>query len=83
MVLEIIRIFDGPFSGSVLYDNPDYITPNTIRKQLKLKAAGKYENRQMQKQEAEIKEVLFPIFIFSKIKFSGHDSKCQDRRPSW
>uniref|UniRef100_A0A914EGD1 Ribosome biogenesis protein BRX1 homolog n=1 Tax=Acrobeloides nanus TaxID=290746 RepID=A0A914EGD1_9BILA len=56
MVLEIIRIFDGPFSGTVLYDNPDYITPNTIRKQLKLKAAGKYENRQMQKQEAEIKE---------------------------
>lgn len=57
MVLEIIRIFDGSFNGTVLFDNPDYVTPNTVRKQIKLQAAGKYENKQMQKKAQEVKEV--------------------------
>uniref|UniRef100_A0A0N4ZFE1 Ribosome biogenesis protein BRX1 homolog n=1 Tax=Parastrongyloides trichosuri TaxID=131310 RepID=A0A0N4ZFE1_PARTI len=35
-VLELIRIFDGSFEGSVLYSNPTYISPNTIRREIKL-----------------------------------------------
>lgn len=58
MVLEIIRIFDASFSGTVLYDNPDYESPNAIRRKFKLESASKYENRQMQKRAEEIKEEM-------------------------
>ncbi|EFO27670.1 brix domain-containing protein [Loa loa] len=42
MVLEIIRIFDGSFEGSVLYDNPNYVSPNTVRSEIKKKQSNKY-----------------------------------------
>ncbi|PAV88099.1 hypothetical protein WR25_09109 [Diploscapter pachys] len=34
-VLELIRIFDGSFEGAVLYDNPDYVSPNQKRAELR------------------------------------------------
>ncbi|VDN27308.1 unnamed protein product, partial [Gongylonema pulchrum] len=42
LVLEVIRVFDGSFEGSVLYDNPDYVSPNTIRREIKKKHSNKY-----------------------------------------
>lgn len=59
MVLEIIRIFDGPFSGAILFDNPDYESPNALRKRLKIQAATKYDNRLSQKRAIELKEEEF------------------------
>ncbi|CEF68375.1 Ribosome biogenesis protein BRX1 homolog [Strongyloides ratti] len=37
-VLELIRIFDGSFEGAVLYSNPTYISPNTIRREIRMKS---------------------------------------------
>lgn len=45
MVLEPIKVFDGSFSGAVLYENPNYQSPNLLRRQLRLASAGKYINR--------------------------------------
>lgn len=42
MVLEVIRIFAGSFEGPVLYDNPNYISPNAIRREIKKKHSDKY-----------------------------------------
>uniref|UniRef100_A0A0R3QC08 Ribosome biogenesis protein BRX1 homolog n=1 Tax=Brugia timori TaxID=42155 RepID=A0A0R3QC08_9BILA len=42
MVLEIIRIFDGSFEGSVLYDNPNYVSPNKVRSEIKKRHSHKY-----------------------------------------
>ncbi|VDN22648.1 unnamed protein product [Gongylonema pulchrum] len=42
LVLEVIRVFDGSFEGSVLYDNPEYVSPNTIRREIKKKHSNKY-----------------------------------------
>lgn len=56
MVLEIIRIFDGSFRGTVLYDNPKYQTPNAVRRVLKMQGASKYDNRQAQKESGKVKD---------------------------
>lgn len=45
MVLEIIRIFDGSFEGNVLYNNPNYVSPNTIRRNMKKIGSDKYVKR--------------------------------------
>lgn len=54
--LQLIRIFDGSFCGTVLYDNPDYQSPNLIRRQLKMQKAIELKQKQEQKEEREIKE---------------------------
>uniref|UniRef100_A0A0K0DRT8 BTB domain-containing protein n=1 Tax=Angiostrongylus cantonensis TaxID=6313 RepID=A0A0K0DRT8_ANGCA len=56
-VLETIRIFAGSFSGAVLYDNPDYESPNTKRRTLKLANRGKYIEKQLKKKVADSKDV--------------------------
>ncbi len=57
MVLEIIRIFNGSFEGSVIYDNPTYKSPNIIRRQAKLASAGRYmQNKSAQESLKERKE---------------------------
>ncbi|KAI1728967.1 brix domain-containing protein [Ditylenchus destructor] len=58
MVLEVIRIFDGSFHGSVLYDNPDYKPPNSIRRELKLQKATEFSQKQEQKESAKIKDAM-------------------------
>lgn len=65
LVLELIRIFDGSFEGSVLYDNPNYVSPNKIRQQLKRSNANKYIDRKNFKKarmerEAELDAVPKP-----------------------
>lgn len=47
MVLEIIRIFSGSFEGSVLYDNPNYVSPNAVRSEIKKKQSHKYEVKKL------------------------------------
>jgi ribosome biogenesis protein BRX1 len=50
-VLEIMRIFDGAFGGSTLYENPDFITPNNQRRLLKGKTVIKHQKRLQSKME--------------------------------
>lgn len=40
--LNLIKIFDGSFCGSVLYTNTNYITPSMHRRNLKKEASNKY-----------------------------------------
>ncbi|KAJ3319925.1 Ribosome biogenesis protein BRX1 [Boothiomyces sp. JEL0866] len=54
-VLEIMRIFDGSFRGSTLYENPDFVTPNNVRRALKGKASIKHQKRIDDKQKREVK----------------------------
>jgi hypothetical protein len=43
--LRPIRIFEGSFGGRVLYDNPEYVAPNMMRRLQKQQAAGKYKSK--------------------------------------
>ncbi|GIY43368.1 ribosome biogenesis protein BRX1 homolog [Caerostris extrusa] len=43
--MNLIKIFDGSFCGSVLYTNTSYVTPSMHRKNLKLDAINRYQNK--------------------------------------
>ncbi|KAJ9058892.1 Ribosome biogenesis protein brx1 [Entomophthora muscae] len=49
--LNLIRIFGGSFSGSVLYENKEFISPNMIRSSIKVNHANKYAKRKISNAE--------------------------------
>lgn len=49
-VLELVRVFEGSFKGSILYDNLNYISPNEIRRRLKAERANKQNIKIEQKE---------------------------------
>jgi len=49
-VLNLIRIFDGSFCGATLYENPEYVSPNQHRRNIRQKAAFRYMNKQASKE---------------------------------
>lgn len=40
--LNPIKIFSGSFGGPVLFDNPDFVSPNAVRAMVKKAKAGRY-----------------------------------------
>jgi ribosome biogenesis protein BRX1 len=44
-VLNLVKIFEGSFGGTCLYDNPHYCSPNQHRRLLKRQAGMKFQNR--------------------------------------
>lgn len=43
--MNLIRIFEGSFRGTTLYDNPLYVSPNMVRASLRKESIKKYQNR--------------------------------------
>lgn len=44
-VMNLIRIFDGSFGGSTLFENPSFVSPNTSRRLLKMEKMSVYKAR--------------------------------------
>ncbi|KAJ3221728.1 Ribosome biogenesis protein brx1 [Clydaea vesicula] len=44
-VLNVIRIFDGAFGGRTLFENQDFISPNSIRREQRLSKSDSYIKR--------------------------------------
>ncbi|CAO1634143.1 unnamed protein product [Sympodiomycopsis kandeliae] len=44
-VMTPIKIFEGSFGGATLYENPEYISPNTVRHLQRRKKGEEYTNR--------------------------------------
>lgn len=40
-----VKIFSGSFGGPIIYDNPEYVSPNAIRAALKKSTQSKYANK--------------------------------------
>ncbi len=61
-VLELIRIFDGSFGGSTLFENETYVTPNNARRVLKGKAIIKHHKRIQSRdaREEKLKNSVIP-----------------------
>jgi ribosome biogenesis protein BRX1 len=51
VVLNCIRIFDGSFGGRTIYQNPEYISPNTIRLEKNNKMGNRYANKARSKKK--------------------------------
>lgn len=56
-VLNPVKIFSGSFGGVPLWENPHYVSPANYRRQLRLAAKNKYQNKLHQKLNAKTKEV--------------------------
>lgn len=58
-VLNPIRIFKGSFGGPTLYQNPSFVSPNTIRAIEKRKKGAVYKDRKISREKSkERKEQL-------------------------
>ncbi|CDW57603.1 ribosome biogenesis protein BRX1 [Trichuris trichiura] len=49
MTLNLITIQGGSFGGPLLFKNPNYVSPNLIRRQIRAASSGKYLNKVMNK----------------------------------
>lgn len=58
MVWEVIRVFNDSFCGEVLYENSNYKTPNSIRREIKIQKSFELKNRQEQKEERNFKDAF-------------------------
>lgn len=52
-VLTPIRIFDGSFGGQTLYQNPKYVSPNTVRRQQDTDKHNKYVSRKVSRKKRD------------------------------
>jgi ribosome biogenesis protein BRX1 len=44
-VLTLILILEGSFGGPVIYENKEYVSPNQVRREIRMKKAGRYRGR--------------------------------------
>ncbi|XP_059213812.1 ribosome biogenesis protein BRX1 homolog [Centropristis striata] len=49
-VLNLIKIFQGSFGGPTLFENPDFKSPNTHRREIRMAAAARVREKQMVKE---------------------------------
>ena len=60
MVLNIVRVFKGSFSGATLYENPDYVSPNRERQIRKRQSdLQKQVNRKRARQGAKRSDAVY------------------------
>jgi ribosome biogenesis protein BRX1 len=52
-VLTPILILEGSFGGPVIYENKEYVSPNQVRREIRLRKVGRYSNRVEGRQERE------------------------------
>nr|CAG4644025.1 EOG090X07MB [Lepidurus arcticus] len=61
-VMNPIKIFEGSFAGQVLWENPDYISPNMYRRIIKKASGMKYRERVEQKISKEVRKPDGPSY---------------------
>eukprot|EP00897_Mesotaenium_endlicherianum_P006982 jgi/Mesen1/6311/ME000325S05449 len=58
--LNPIKVFAGSFGGATLFENPFYVSPNTVRANIKRAKAGKYASKVKAKQRRKQHQGAFP-----------------------
>ncbi|KAF9975927.1 Ribosome biogenesis protein brx1 [Actinomortierella ambigua] len=54
-VMNPIRIFDGSFGGQTVFENPEFISPNVVRANLRRDKATKYKARMEALEQRDVK----------------------------
>lgn len=79
MVLQLIKIFEGSFGGPVLYENPNYLCPNTVRREQKFAKANKYTDKINAKTDlAERRQQETETYRFDKTEEEVFDTNAAD-----
>nr|CAG4651891.1 EOG090X07MB [Triops cancriformis] len=61
-VMNPIKLFEGSFGGQVLWENPDYVSPNMYRRIIKKATGMKYRERIEQKISKEVRKPDGPSY---------------------
>ncbi|CAL2038286.1 unnamed protein product [Caenorhabditis brenneri] len=64
-VLEMVRLFSGSFEGAVLYDNPNYVSPNVIRREHR-KGQHAYIEKQLAVKASNVKQAKVTEILAEK-----------------
>jgi len=56
-VMNLMKIFANSFGGATLYENPEYLSPNKVRRMEKLQVATKYVKRITQNKDKKSRQV--------------------------
>ena len=54
-VLTPIVVLEGSFGGPVIYENKEFISPNQVRREIRLGKAGRYNRRNEQGEDFKVK----------------------------
>ncbi|KAJ3103444.1 Ribosome biogenesis protein brx1 [Phlyctochytrium planicorne] len=65
--MTIMKIFSGSFTGQVLYENPDYVSPNEMRRQAHIADQVKAATRTLKKNAKEHKELFVQPDLFKDV----------------
>ncbi|BFZ53160.1 Ribosome bioproteinsis protein brx1 [Savitreella phatthalungensis] len=55
--MTIINIFEGSFTGPVIYENKEFVSPNVVRRIEKKERASKYAARRQQHEDVKAKRI--------------------------
>ncbi|CAG8707764.1 16620_t:CDS:2, partial [Dentiscutata heterogama] len=50
-VLNVIRIFEGSFCGATIYANPEFVSPNQVRRNFRMAKVARHQARVIAKEE--------------------------------
>ncbi|KAF9085121.1 Ribosome biogenesis protein brx1 [Mortierella sp. GBA35] len=61
-VMNPIRVFDGSFGGQTAFENPEFVSPNVARSNIRNAKAGRYKSRMeaIAKKDEKLKEAEMP-----------------------
>ncbi|KAI8850607.1 putative ribosome biogenesis protein [Chytridium lagenaria] len=65
--LTIMKIFSGSFTGSVLYENPEFLSPNEVRRQAHISEQVKAAQRTLKKNVRDQKEPFVEENVFKGV----------------
>lgn len=87
-VLNPIRILSGGFGGATLWENPKFVSPNTLRAAVKRQRSTRYDNRitakQARKHYKETEGAMPPdelesVFVSAKVRKAQTEAKGADK----
>ena len=55
MLSDTLTVFQGSFGGPVIYENKEFVSPNQVRADQRLRRAGKFTRRSEQAIESRLK----------------------------
>ncbi|XP_057674116.1 ribosome biogenesis protein BRX1 homolog [Corythoichthys intestinalis] len=78
-VLNLIKMFQGSFGGPTLYENTHFKSPNMHRRELRLAAAARVQERQMVKEALRAKKAELKPEIISDVTDKVFDTPAPEK----
>jgi ribosome biogenesis protein BRX1 len=74
-VLTPIVVLEGSFGGPVIYENKEYVSPNQVRRDIRLRKATRYAKRKDMQTDRQVKKYTLGLGDERKRKRDALDSR--------